>query len=98
MRCASLDQLLPPDHEARLLWAYVEQLDLALLLPDIKAVIGRPGRDANDPRVLIGLGASPEIDSLIVHWPDGNRERFPSPPLRRYTTLTQGTGTQDATK
>ena len=53
---------------------------------------------ANDPRVLIGLGAIPEIDSLIVHWPDGNRERFPSPPLRRYTTLTQGTGTQDATK
>ena len=53
---------------------------------------------ANDPRVLIGLGGSPTIESLIVHWPDGTRERFAPPPLRQYTTLVQGTGTVDASK
>src|SRR6266404_3053890 len=49
MRCASLDQLLPPDHEARSMWAYVENVNLAPLLKTIKAVAGQPGRDANDP-------------------------------------------------
>jgi hypothetical protein len=48
--------------------------------------------------VLIGLGASTEIESLTVHWPDGTRERFPVPPLKRYSTLAQGTGTPDAIK
>jgi enediyne biosynthesis protein E4 len=49
---------------------------------------------ANDPRLLIGLGAQTQIDSLDVHWPDGTTERFPVPSLRRYTTLVQGSGTK----
>lgn len=73
MRCASLDQLLPPDHQARLVWAYVEQLDPTPLLRSIKAVSGRVGRDANDPRVLLalwlfatidGVGSARELDRL----------------------------------
>jgi len=73
MRCASLDQLLPPDHEARCIWAYVENLDLSPLLQSIKAVAGQPGRDANDPRVLYavwlyatfkGIGSARELDRL----------------------------------
>ena len=72
---ASLDQLLPPDHEARAMWAYVEALDITPLLPDIKAVQGRPGRDANDPRVLFalwlyatfkGIGSARELDRLCT--------------------------------
>jgi enediyne biosynthesis protein E4 len=47
---------------------------------------------ANDPRVLIGLGAASQIEALIVYWPDGTSERFPSPPLRKYSTLLQGAG------
>ena len=47
---------------------------------------------ANDPRVLFGLGAASEIEALIVHWPDGSREGFAAPPLRQYSTLTQGSG------
>ena len=75
MRSASLDQLLPPDHEARAMWAYVEGLDIGLLLPDIKAVAGRPGRDANDPRILFalwlyatfkGIGSARELDRLCT--------------------------------
>jgi len=47
---------------------------------------------ANDPRVLIGLGAGGEIEALIVHWPDGSREGFAPPPQRQYSTLIQGRG------
>jgi transposase len=64
MRCASLDQLLTPDHAARVVWAYVEGLDLSLLLQAIKAVAGQPGRDANDPRVLLALWLYATIDGV----------------------------------
>jgi len=55
MRWASLDQLLPPDHEVRVVWEAVRQLDLSLWLGEIKAVEGSVGRDATDPRLLVGL-------------------------------------------
>jgi hypothetical protein len=29
LRAASLDELLPPDHRARLVWAFTERLDLS---------------------------------------------------------------------
>jgi transposase len=73
MRCASLDQLLPSDHTARLVWAYVEGSDLGPLLGQIKAVAGSAGRDANDPKVLLalwllatieGVGSARELDRL----------------------------------
>jgi hypothetical protein len=41
---------------------------------------------------LIGLGNTSVIEALIVHWPDGQSERFLTPALRRYTTLVQGSG------
>jgi enediyne biosynthesis protein E4 len=53
---------------------------------------------ANDPRVLVGLGDAPQIQSLAVHWPDGRTERFAVPPLRQYTTLVEGTGSGDSGK
>jgi hypothetical protein len=49
---------------------------------------------ANDPRVLIGLGRDTDVDSVIVHWPDGEVERFVPPPLKQYTTLRQGEGAE----
>ncbi|MBI1898115.1 MAG: IS1182 family transposase [Acidobacteria bacterium] len=73
MRCSSLDQLLPPEHQARMVWSYVEQLDLAPLLQGVQAVAGQPGRDANDPRLLLalwlyatldGVGSARELDRL----------------------------------
>ena len=53
---------------------------------------------ASDPRILIGLGRAPEIESLTVHWADGSRERFSVPPLGRYTTIVQGTTTAEGPK
>jgi hypothetical protein len=47
---------------------------------------------ANDPRIVVGLGSSPAIDALIVHWPDGVAEQFDRPEPKRYTTLVQGQG------
>lgn len=48
---------------------------------------------ANDPRVLVGLGPSGVAPARVrVQWPDGRTEEFPSAPLDRWTTLTEGQG------
>jgi enediyne biosynthesis protein E4 len=47
---------------------------------------------ANDPRVLIGLGASTDPVRLKVSWPSGKTEEFGEAPLDRWTTLTEGSG------
>jgi transposase len=51
-------RLLEPigeDHPARLIWAYVEQLDLRELEDAIKAREGTPGHPAITPRLLLAL-------------------------------------------
>jgi transposase len=55
MRCLPLDALLPEDHTARTIWAYVQGLDLTALYEEIEAVEGGKGRAATDPRILIAL-------------------------------------------
>lgn len=76
LRTESLDQLLPPEHPARSVWAFVEGLDVSPLLAKIDAVPGRAGAPAFDPRVLLGLwlyatvegvGASRELEELTQH-------------------------------
>jgi len=47
---------------------------------------------ANDPRVLVGLGASTEAPRVRVIWPSGRAEEWASVPVDRYTTLVEGTG------
>lgn len=51
----SLDELLPKEHLARDVWAYVERLDLSLLLNQIQSVEGNAGRPATDPKILLAL-------------------------------------------
>ncbi|MFN7918403.1 MAG: CRTAC1 family protein [Vicinamibacterales bacterium] len=46
---------------------------------------------ANDPRVLVGLGASADAPRVRVVWPDGTAEEWTSLPVDQYSTLTQGT-------
>ena len=77
MQVQSLDALLPEDHRARLVWEYVEGLDMTPLYQQIRAVEGRAGRDPIDPRILLalwlyatldGVGAAREVDRLCeVH-------------------------------
>jgi enediyne biosynthesis protein E4 len=47
---------------------------------------------ANDPRVLVGLGAAAEAPRVRVIWPSGRAEEWASVQIDRYTTLTEGTG------
>jgi hypothetical protein len=46
---------------------------------------------ANDPRILVGLGAADTVDAVRVHWPDGRMEAWNNVEVDRYTTLRQGT-------
>jgi transposase len=64
VQVASLDSLLPEDHRARLVWEYVEGLDLSRLHEAIQSVEGRPGRDAIDPRILMALWLYATLDGV----------------------------------
>jgi len=73
MRLASLDQLLPEDHRARIVWAMVLSYDLSAFYARIEALEGQAGRPAIDPRVLValwlyatleGVGSARELDRL----------------------------------
>jgi transposase len=50
-----IDDLIAPDHPARLVWELVQGLDLTPLYAQIKAVEGHAGRPAIDPRILVAL-------------------------------------------
>lgn len=69
----SLDELLPEDHEARVVWGYVCGLDLSELRGRIQSVEGGPGQAPADPRILLalwlyatlrGVGSAREVDRL----------------------------------
>jgi transposase len=55
LRASSLDSLIGADHPARLIWAYVVELDLRELEARVKAREGVAGRPAISPRLLLGL-------------------------------------------
>jgi hypothetical protein len=47
---------------------------------------------SSDPRVHVGLGASTQADSVVVHWVDGARESFGARAADRTWQLTRGEG------
>jgi transposase len=55
LRPVDLEGLLPADHRARIVWEFVEGLDLAPLYAGIKAVEGHAGRPPIDPAILMAL-------------------------------------------
>ena len=65
MITGSLDDFLPEDHKARSVWAYVEQLDLSIILSKIKSVESHPGASAIDPRILFALWLYAFIEGII---------------------------------
>ena len=64
MRPVDLESLLAADHPARIVWAFVEGLDLGPLYAEIKAVGEIPGRPAIDPRVLMALWLTATLDGV----------------------------------
>lgn len=73
LRPASLDLLVAEDHPVRAVWEFAEQADLSCLYSTIRAVDGKAGRPATDPRILLALwiyatlkavGSARELDRL----------------------------------
>lgn len=69
-----LEALLTDDHPARVVWAFVETLDLRALYAAVGSRDGEPGRSAADPAVLLalwlfatveGIGSARELDRLV---------------------------------
>lgn len=60
----SLQQFLPADHRARIVWRYVESLDLSSVITRYKAVEGTQGRNPTDPRVLMALWIYATTESI----------------------------------
>src|ERR671935_2377794 len=55
LRAVDIDSLIGQDHPARVIWAYVEGLDLSELEDRVKARENRPGYPAPSPRLLLAL-------------------------------------------
>src|SRR5580692_6091419 len=55
LRAVDIESLIGEDHPARVIWAYVEGLDLSELEDRIKARGDRPGHPATSPRLLLAL-------------------------------------------
>src|SRR5450432_1883318 len=70
---AALDDLVAVDHRVRLVWSFVERLDIAPLLARLRSFEGATGAPATDPKILLalwlfatldGVGSAREIDRL----------------------------------
>ena len=73
LRACDLDALLPADHQARAVWAFVQSRDLQALYARIRAVEGSVGRAPIEPAILMslwlyatldGVGSARELDRL----------------------------------
>ncbi len=75
-------------------------------VPGARVVVSRPGHpdlwrraradgsygSANDPRIVVGLGADGTAPAMRVRWPDGSEESWASVAVDTWTTVRQGTG------
>jgi transposase len=68
-----LESQLPSDHRARIVWAFVDGLELSALYAHIQARAGEPGRPPPDPKILLalwlyaaleGVGSARQLDRL----------------------------------
>lgn len=60
----ALDQMLPQDHRARIVWRFVESLDLDPLYDRIQASVGSVGRNATAPEILLALWLLATLDGI----------------------------------
>jgi transposase len=82
LRAVDLDALLSAEHPARVIWAYVQRLDLSALEEAVRARSHGPGQSAASPRLLLalwlyatseGIGSARALASLCeshdaYHW------------------------------
>ena len=76
LRVVDIESLIGESHPARVIWAYVEGLDLSDLEARIKARDDRPGHPATSPRLLLalwliatsdGVGSARALERLCEH-------------------------------
>jgi len=64
MQLFSLDQMLPADHRARIVWAFVKLLNLEPFYRDIEVTDHLPGRSAIAPEILVALWLLATLDGI----------------------------------
>ena len=76
LRAVDIESLIGKDHPARVIWDYVDELDLSELEKRIKARADRPGHPATSPRLLLalwlvatsdGAGSARALERLCEH-------------------------------
>lgn len=60
----AIDRLVPDDHRCRLVWRFVESLDLEPFYEDIEVSASQAGRTAISPEVLIALWLMATLDGV----------------------------------
>jgi transposase len=64
MLLRDLDSQVPEDHPARIIWEFLQGLDLSAFYRSIKVTIDVPGRPAIDPEVLLALWLYATIEGV----------------------------------
>ena len=64
LEATTLDELVPPGHVVREVWAYAESMDLSALYDAIAAREGSAGAPCFDPRTLVALWLYATIDGV----------------------------------
>ena len=78
LRAVDIESLIGQDHPARVIWTYVEGLDLSELEDRVKARENRPGHPAPSPRLLLALWLYATIEGKLK-----GEERKVVYPMRR---------------
>lgn len=65
IRYASLNDLLPEDHRARVVWEITQGYDLSRFYARIDATEGEAGRPAIDPRLLIAVWLYATLEGVV---------------------------------
>jgi transposase len=64
MEPVCVDENLPADHSARVIWRVVERLDLSAFYQPLRARGSDPGRAATDPKLLVALWLYAAVDGV----------------------------------
>jgi transposase len=62
---SAIDDLIPPDHKVRFVWAFVEKLNLNSILNSIQSVEGSVGRPATDPKILLAIWLYATLEGIV---------------------------------
>lgn len=64
MQLMALDEMLPQDHRARIVWRFVESLDLDPLYAKFSVTIDKPGHPGIAPEILLALWLLATLDGI----------------------------------